>query len=714
MRRHRNRERAAMYNFMLVALASVLAIVVVTSVAFAVFLLPPTVRDGRATVGPPVTHTTQTAPPVPNTTVHTTTAPPTTTTTPVPTTTPLPYDPVNITCPPGVTVELGASLDPSNTGGSATGGGGCISPTPLIRYTDTAVDGSLRRSATGADPVTHAAPPPPPLFRHVESGGVEATAAWLGQRVPQTRPNVVNKPFRRSPSFPISLAEQTWSESFAYTGADTSDSTSAAGTDYVLHAYNTLMGARVEVLDKLTGNAAASFLMHSLSSATVCANVSSVSGTPQVLYDYEAQRWLLAERSNDALCLYISNSSDPLGAYQSFAYFLNGQAVPLHPQVAVWGSGVYSITFNLPASNDNTNPANMCVLDRQAILTFVPPPPPALTNTTTVNLPTLFCGSPLNGPLPQYATTFNVWTPVHAEGTAPPLVTVVANAPALGPRGALFMRAIDDEYQYGITSSTVDLLEIEHWFGINFTTATYFAWRYQVAVADFDSNPGSCPSSTQCIPTPTAYFLDPWRQPIMQRLTYRYLPHTGQQSVVAVLTGNANGTALARVHWMELRWLAPAPLNAPQWLLHQQGLSSDGAGIGMVADTHHWMPAASMDGAGTLLLCFTVSSDTVYPSVYVRIRLGNDPLGQLREPTLAHAGDVGSMLSGSQWGAYSTVAADVQPRTFFVSTQSASVVGQWESHVDRWRVRSEIVLRNWVAFDYCNQTAQCIQTIITQ
>jgi hypothetical protein len=510
--------------------------------------------------------------------------------------------------------------------------------------------------------------------------------------------------------------EQTWSDAFSFTGVDASDSTSAAGDQHVLHAYNTEIGARVEVIDKTTGNMITSFLMHSLASATedgelICANVTT-DGAPQVVYDYQAQRWLLSERSDNAVCIYVSNSSDPLATYQSFAYyFVQSPQLPLQPQLAIWGSGVYTLALNLPASDGDTNPANLCVWDRQAVLAFVPS-----ANST---LPAFFCGAPLNGPLPRYATTYNAWTPVHADGApAPPLATVVANGPSLGPRGALFMRAIDDEYQYGVTTSSVDLLEVEHWFGINFTTSTYFAWRYQIAVADFDSDPGTCPSSTECIPTPTAYYLNPWREPIMQRLTYRYLPQTGQQSVVVALTGNANGIALARVHWMELRWLPPSQVNAPQWLLYQEGVSDSGNNNTLPAEvinTHHWMPSAAMDADGTLLLSFSVSSTLVYPSVYVRIRLGNDPLGGLREPVLAHAGDVGSVLSSSAWGAYGCVSTDgSNARTFFISSQSSSVVGQWESHADRWRVRSEIVLRVWVAFDWCNNTAQCVQTITTQ
>lgn len=136
-------------------------------------------------------------------------------------------------------------------------------------------------------------------------------------------------------------------------------------------------------------------------------------------------------------------------------------------------------------------------------------------------------------------------------GPLPPQATEAAGSNTIG---AVFFRAIDDELQFGANTPTTDQIEIEHWHDINFTASSYNAIRYKVAVQDFNSAVGSCNArwgghsilsvceynfflkSNACIPTPTTVRLDPVRSVIMQKMSYRYIPVTGQQSLVFSLT----------------------------------------------------------------------------------------------------------------------------------------------------------------------------------
>lgn len=675
----------SLYEKALLGVIVLFIVMVVTSIVITLTVPSPQTRYGLNLPNPtPPTTASPTRSPTPAPTTAPATGAPTGPPTVAPTAAPT-FPAVAITCPNDVTVTLGSSLESTFTGGAATAVGGCS--TPVVQYSDSIVGGSPTIFSRSSSQTQKKPAAPTKQVKENQQGTmaipVELDSASLKMPVLSSVENDKKKrAAARSPSTPLSnlflAATQSMDTPTQGTGL-------AVSPNWVVWATDS---ESIAVVDRtVPGTVVTSFPLSSLGTGNCSAALAGVS--PQVAWDEEAQRWIMAHYSgvlSNVMCIYLSLTSDPAGPYNALVY-ANVTTTPSF-RLAVWGR-TYVITLD-----ESTVPSKpLCVLDRESVLVW----------NDTLPLPGLFCGAALN-PL----THLTYWTPLHAQ--VPPSPS--AESSGAGTPGAVFMRAIDDEYQFGETLTPLtDQLEVEHWYNLNWTVGTYGVIRYKFSVLDFVQSP---PNSA-CVPTPTGVFLNiSYPGSLTPRLLYRRIPATGQESVVATLTSHCGSGDNVRFYWFELRWTTPTTMAfEPIWLLYQQGTSL--AGVGGDDGLHKFLPAACMDANGTIAIGYSASNNqTVYPGLWATSRLGNDPNNTLRIPISLHEGAVGSVILTPNWGPHWSMACDpVGARWFYFSGAVSDLGSDRITWLDRIRVLGEIVERQWRADDYCGSSANCTQYITT-
>jgi hypothetical protein len=71
-----------------------------------------------------------------------------------------------------------------------------------------------------------------------------------------------------------------------------------------------------------------------------------------------------------------------------------------------------------------------------------------------------------------------------------------------------------------------------------------------------------------------------------------------------------------------------------------------------------WMASMAQDHAGDILVGYSLSGTSVYPSVAAAGRVTTDPLGQLEAEVPIFAGTGSQSLTDNRWGDYSSMAID--------------------------------------------------------
>ena len=415
-----------------------------------------------------------------------------------------------------------------------------------------------------------------------------------------------------------------------FTGVQPPDPVGDIGSGHYIQAINAGNSSNFKIFTK-TGAAATGTLSMGTLGTGSCANGW---GDPIVLYDQQADRWLMTEFANgNRLCMYVSRSSDPVAGGWYF-YSFTTPNFPDYPKYSVWADGYYM------TSNEGGNPP-IYAFDRAKMLAGAP----ATSQRFTAS--------------PALSFGFQAITPADMDGGLAP--------PSGSP--AYFGRHRDDEVHGGSTGSDyIDLWSVS----VDWTTPanSVITKLPAVAVSEFDSTLCGT-SSFQCFQQPNSQRLDPLREVIMNRLQYRNFG--SYETLVGNFVTDTGGDHGA-VRWFELR------RTGGSWGLQQEGTySPDG--------TNRWMAGVSMDGSGDIALAYSVSSLSVNPGLRYTGRLVGDPAGTMTQVETTLRAGSGSQ-NGERWGDYSAMGVDPSDDCTFWYTNEYMPSGSWGTWIGAFKFDS--------------------------
>ena len=357
-------------------------------------------------------------------------------------------------------------------------------------------------------------------------------------------------------------------------------------------------------------------------------------GDPVVLYDHLAGRWLVTQLQYDttfthtAECVAVSTSSDATGSYNRYEYDF-GSNFPDYPKFGIWPDAYYN-TINVFSAHGFAG-AEACAFDRNAMLAGAP----------------------------AIAVCF------------PPLPTVSSLLPA-DLDGSTLPPAGSPNYFVGLADSThLNFFR----FHVDFSNPanSTFSGPTLVSVAPYSE---ICARATtvSCIPQPQpGEKVDGLADRVMFRLAYR---NFGDHESL-VVNHTVKGGALAGVRWYEIR-------NPSAPFVYQQSTIID-------PDVDYWLGSIAMDKTGNIALGFSVSSHTVFPSVYVAGRAPSDPAGAMFGPLVLVNGSGVQFNSFKRWGDYSSMSVDpTDDCTLWYTQEYYAVTGSfnWTTRIASFKFNS--------------------------
>src|SRR5713226_5534060 len=357
-------------------------------------------------------------------------------------------------------------------------------------------------------------------------------------------------------------------------------------------------------------------------------------GDPVVLYDHLAGRWLVTQLQYDttfthtAQCLAVSTISDATGSYNQYEFDF-GSNFPDYPKFGVWPDAYYnSINVFPPHSFAG---AQACAFDRNAML----------------------AGAPANAICFQQPPTVSSLLPADLDGSTLP--------PAGSPN-----------YFVGLADSTnLNFFR----FHVDFSNPlnSSFSGPTLVSVAAY-SEICARAINVSCIPQPSpGERVDGLADRVMFRLAYR---NFGDHESL-VVNHTVKGGSLAGVRWYEIR-------NPSAPFVYQQSTLID-------PNVNYWLGSIAMDKIGNAALGFSVSSQSVFPSVYVAGRAPTDPAGQMFGPLVLVNGSGVQFNSFHRWGDYSSMSLDpVDDCTFWYTNEYYATTGSfnWATRIGSFKFNS--------------------------
>jgi hypothetical protein len=360
-------------------------------------------------------------------------------------------------------------------------------------------------------------------------------------------------------------------------------------------------------------------------------NCGGTVGDPIVLYDRQADRWvitMIGAASSYAECVAVSQTNNPAGAYYLYGYSF-GSNLNDYDKLSTWATAsnsAYLATYNIFQNAETFIGADLCGFDRTKMLAGDSSAAQLCQMTPSSEFG--YLPSDMDGPTPP------------VDGTPGLYISWFDNDP-----GQLYLRSLT----------------------LDFATATAtLSPATSIAVAN-DSY--ACSDGGQCIPQEgTSQTLDSLGDRLMYRFAIRHFPDHDRAVVNHAV---ANGSQVA-VRWYEIYDPAGSVT------LNQQGTFAPDS-------TYRWMASLAEDQNMDIGLGYSASSSSIYPGIRFTGRVPTDPLGTMETEANILTGTGAQVGSDAyRWGDYTAMQVDPSDDcTFWYVDQYQQINGtfDWDTNI---------------------------------
>ena len=401
---------------------------------------------------------------------------------------------------------------------------------------------------------------------------------------------------------------------------------------------------------------------HPLGTGNPCGSMQN-GGDPFVFFDQVADRWVVTDLGFASFpgtdfyeCIGVSQTPDPMGAYNLYALLVDPVNLDDYPKLATWNNpapgGAYFLTVDLfNGSSEAFEGVSVLALDRGSML----------------------AGGPAN------AISFMI-TP-RGLGNSYRLVPADFRTGAAPPAGRdEMLLAIDSPPSGGVT-----LTQVRGWlFHVDFVTPSNSTLgvgpnhspNAQITVNGFVDAFTNTGFLIVPQPAPGAP-LDTLGDGIMTPVVYQN--RNGTESLWAdhsVLLNYPNGPTAVRWYQFDVTGgnFPAAPVQQQDWANGNDGL-------------WRWMAAIAVDANGNTALGYSVSSSSLFPGISYAGRFATDPPNNLGQGEAVLIAGTGSQINPSgRWGDYSMTRLDTDGLTFWHTNEYYITTGsQWSTEVGKFR-----------------------------
>jgi PKD repeat protein len=360
-------------------------------------------------------------------------------------------------------------------------------------------------------------------------------------------------------------------------------------------------------------------------------------GDPIVLYDDQADRWLVSQFAfPDSLrsfsqCVAVSQTGDPTGAYNRYEFSFDGIGFNDYPKHGIVTGSITMIAniFTKRGRGFIYGGTFLGVMDKAA----------------------MYAGDPTASLI-----GFNIGTGEFGF--------VAGDLDGSGSAPALFATAMS-------TANAFDIWQID----VDWTTEDASANQIaSIPVTPFDTD--LCSASREaCIPQPDG---GPALEAIADRLMHRLqLRDFGTYRTMVTSHTVDVGNGRAGIRWYELRESSGA------WSLYQEGTFGPNDGL------HRFIPSAAMNLAGDIGIGYLVSSENIYVSTAVAGQsAANSGSGLLDAAEEICAAGSGVQQDVNRSGDYSSTSIDPTTDSFWHTNEVFTSTGpyQWATFVCEFEV----------------------------